>query len=319
MLPLCNGLFAATHRSEIRIRDPFVLVDSEVQTYYLYAQMQNREGAVGQGVEVYTSRDLEHWEGPTPVFNTEPDYKDVSMVWAPEVHRYRGRYYLFVTLTYSQELDSPSTSPIPPPQYVRGTHILVADRPTGPFESLGKGSATPADWMSLDGTLYVEDGIPYMVFCHEWAQIHDGSMELVRLSPDLGKPVGTAKRLFLATEAPWVMNMMASLPDARYDGYVTDGPWFYRTRSGKLQMIWSSFGENRYAIGLAESLSGSVKGPWSQRPEPLYPADGGHGMLFLDLEGRLQLVFHAPNSRGDERLVLQRVTERDDSLVLALP
>jgi hypothetical protein len=28
--------------------------------------------------------------------------------------------------------------------------------------------------MALDGTLWVEDGVPYMIFCHEWIQITDG-------------------------------------------------------------------------------------------------------------------------------------------------
>ena len=50
--------------------------------------------------------------------------------------------------------------------------------------------------MALDGTLWVEDGIPYMIYCHEWVQIADGSMELVRLTDDLSAPVGNSLTLF---------------------------------------------------------------------------------------------------------------------------
>jgi hypothetical protein len=44
--------------------------------------------------------------------------------------------------------------------------------------------------MAIDGTLWVENGTPYMVYCHEWVQIAIWDMELVPLAPDLSKPLG---------------------------------------------------------------------------------------------------------------------------------
>jgi len=41
------------------------------------------------------------------------------------------------------------------------------------------------DRMAFDGTLWVEEGQPYMIYCHEWVQVEDGTMELVELAPDL--------------------------------------------------------------------------------------------------------------------------------------
>ena len=32
--------------------------------------------------------------------------------------------------------------------------------------------------MCLDGTLWVEDGKPYMIYCHEWVETVDGEMDL---------------------------------------------------------------------------------------------------------------------------------------------
>ena len=86
---------------QIRIRDPFILADEATRTYYMYAQMTNRPngGDARQGVEVYTSKDLQQWEGPDPVFVVPEDFWAARSVWAPEVHRYRGKYYLFVTFT----------------------------------------------------------------------------------------------------------------------------------------------------------------------------------------------------------------------------
>lgn len=61
----------------------------------------------------------------------------------------------------------------------RGTAILVADRPEGPYEPWSEGPVTPEDWLSLDGTLYVDEaGDPWMVFCHEWVQIQNGTVDV---------------------------------------------------------------------------------------------------------------------------------------------
>ena len=45
-----------------------------------------------------------------------------------------------------------------------------------------------------------------------------------------------------------------------------------------------------------ESTSGKLAGSWKQRAEPLYAADGGHGMIFRRFDGQLMLrVLHSPN------------------------
>ena len=78
---------------QLRIRDPFILAENG--TYFLYAQGDNREGSGLSGVEVYTSRDLVHWDAPQTVMRAPDGVQDV---WAPEVHAHNGAYYLFVTL-----------------------------------------------------------------------------------------------------------------------------------------------------------------------------------------------------------------------------
>ncbi|UCG57019.1 MAG: family 43 glycosylhydrolase, partial [Phycisphaerales bacterium] len=192
----CGGSVNRTWKlSDIRIRDPFILAEETTQTYYMYAQMDNRRGRKGhqKGVEVYTSKDLQQWAGPYPVFVIGEDFWADRMVWAPEVHEYGGRYYLFVTFTAEEPLE-----PIPgrPPLVKRGTQILVSDSPEGPFKPFENRPHTPLDWMALDGTLWVEDGTAWMVFCHEWVQIRDGTMELVRLKEDLSTVQGRPVTLF---------------------------------------------------------------------------------------------------------------------------
>jgi beta-xylosidase len=306
--------------ADIRVRDPFILADPASRTYFLYRQIANGRGPDASsglhGVEVFSSTDLATWSGPNPVFIVPADFWARQMVWAPEVHAYRGKYYLLVTFTATDLLpDAPS--PGGPPKYRRGTQILVADSPRGPFQPFSNRAHTPADWMALDGTLFVEAGVPYMVFCREWAQVHDGTMELMPLKPDLSAPAGPPHTLFSAKPTPWVK----SLKDAggKYDGYITDGPFLHRTQTGKLLMIWSSFGAERYAIGLAVSASGKIAGPWHQLPDTLVVADGGHGMIFRTFAGQLTLVYHQPNRNSLERARLFPLDDSGDTLRVIKP
>ena len=260
--------------SDFYAHDPFILTDSTTKTYYLYTAVAARQSPDGRaGVVTYKSADLKLWEGPHLVFSV-PDgiwANPADGAWAPEVHRYRGKLYLFVTLHNNNKLldePVPVTHPVyqgkPAPQHLRGTQIFVADSPDGPFRLLGRGSATPPDFMALDGTFFVEKGIPYMIYAHEWIQTLDGTMEAIRLAPDLAASVGQPFYLFKGSDAPWLAEQHATSAKART--YVTDGPFLYRTKNGKLLMLWSSYREGLYMEALAYSVSGKLDGPWRSRP-----------------------------------------------------
>jgi hypothetical protein len=79
-------------------------------------------------------------------------------------------------------------------------------------------------------------------------------------------------------------------------------------------MLWSSFGDTGYCLGVARSESGSVFGPWRQEEEPLFSADGGHGMLFTAQDGKLYLTVHTPNSTPQERALFIEVVETKDTI-----
>jgi hypothetical protein len=175
--------------------------------------------------------------------------------------------------------------------------------------------------MSLDATLWVDGGKPYMIFCHEWIQTTDGTIEVIRLKKDLSETVGKPKTILSARQASWVRSLgsVGALYQGKaYEGYVTDGPFLFRTESGKLLMIWSSFGDEQYAVGLVESLSGKIKGPWKMIPEPLFKANGGHGMIFRTFEEKLMLVLHQPNQSPLERAKLFELEEIGGSLIMRI-
>ena len=285
--------------TEINIRDPFVVPAPAEKRYYLFGTrgMDCWEGRP-EGFDVYIGSDLQHWEGPYPAFRPAPDFWADRNYWAPEVHAYRGRYYMFAS--FKSETAR------------RGTQILCADSPLGPYEPHTARPITPADWECLDGTLYVdEQGAPWIVFCHEWVQIHDGEICAMRLSDDLCQPASEPQLLFHASEAPWIT------PYSGQSDFVTDGPFLYCAQNGELLLLWSSFTNGSYTLGVARSLSGGICGPWKQDAEPLYREDGGHGMVFHTFEGQLTLTVHRPNSTRNERPIFVPLCESTGQLGIA--
>lgn len=276
-------------RNEINIRDPYVLVHDG--KYYLYGTRGNECWGKGTGLDCYVSSDLENFGEPVVVFLPPSDFWADKNFWAPEVHKYKDSFYMFVSF----KADG----------VCRGTQILKADNPLGPFELHSDGPVTPRDWECLDGTLYLEEaegGKPYIVFCHEWVQVTDGEVCAIPLSDDLRKPIGEPKLLFHASEAPWIV-------DIRGGNYVTDGSFVYRYDDGKIVLLWSSFGKEGYTLALAYSESNTIDGPWIQEPKLLFSKDGGHGMMFKNLEGTLMGALHSPNINGEERPIFFEIAQ----------
>jgi len=283
----------------IQIRDPFIYPDQEQEIYYMFGTTdQDCWRGPGQGFDCYRSKNLADWEGPIPAFRPASNFWGKENFWAPEVHKFNGRYYLFATF-------------IAPERY-RATQILTAEDVSGPYVPLTADPITPANWQCLDGTLHIdEDGLPWIVFCHEWVQTHNGSICAVRLTSDLKEAAGRPIFLFNASEAPWVNK--PAWPDAGakfgFPTYVTDGPFLHRLSDGTLIMLWSSTGTKGYAMGVCRSETGSVLGPWQQIPEPIWAEDGGHGMIFKTFDGQLMLTFHSPNKTPSERAVFVEIEE----------
>ncbi|MCR5782552.1 MAG: glycoside hydrolase, partial [Clostridia bacterium] len=153
---------------------------------------------------------------------------------------------------------------------------------------------------------YVEDGTPYIVFCHEHTQIIDGTICYMPLTDDLRAPAGEPVLLFAASEPFYVKQPLG-------DGhYVTDGPFMFRSKTGELFMIWSTFPEGAYAECLVKFEGGSIRNGFEHLP-PLIKDDGGHGMIFRARD-KLFLTFHSPNRSGYERPHFVEVEDSGDML-----
>lgn len=294
--------------SDLNIRDPFITVDREEGCYYLITSTRKQ----GRGALIaYKSLDLEMWGEVGYVYQARTDYIGNSHFWAPDFYLYKGNYYCFITVGRTAD-----------PFINMGTTILKGGTspvdgyvPLLPPDQL---NITPADMVALDGSLYVDDqGVPYMVFCHEWTQVKDSGVWAVKLKEDLSGAGGEAWKLFSVSESGWAVSGGGD------ENIITDATMIWKDReSGNLIMTWSSMsaakeiGVQNYSIGQAISRSGKIEGPWEHDPVPLWSSNGGHGMVFEDLQGNLKIVFHSPNSpSGQERVTISNIEIKDGKFV----
>lgn len=286
----------------IRLSDPCILADKNTQTYYL----------TGTGGLLWKSKDLRKWTGPYVVTQTDPDswMGPRPMIWAAELHNYKGKYYYFATFTNrSVKIDTVKGNVIER----RASHVLVSDKPDGPYVPMKDLTYLPPDKPTLDGTFWVDkDGKPYMVYCYEWLQNWNGTIEKIELKPDLSGSIGEGQVLFRASDSPWSRERDEN--GNIKPNKVTDGPWLFVTQTGKLGMLWTSWVFDEYTQGVAYSQSGTLDGPWIQEKEPITPPNYGHGMLFRTFEGKLLMSVHSHKKVDGRTVRIPHLFEVDDSV-----
>jgi hypothetical protein len=285
----------------IRLSDPFIMADKNTSMYYM----------TGTGGMLWKSKDLRKWTGPYQVVKTDTTswMGKRPMIWAAELHYYQGRYYYFATFTNRDiKIDTVKGNVIER----RACHVLVSDRPEGPYIPFGDSIYLPANKPTLDATLWVDkDNKPYMIYCHEWLQNWNGTVEKIALKPGLAGTTGPGKILFRAGESPWSKERQAD--SSIVPNKVTDGPWVFRTKTGRLGMLWTSWMFDVYAQGVAYSQSGTLDGPWVQEKELITPPNYGHGMLFSTFDGQVLMSIHSHKNVNGRYVRIPTLFRVDDS------
>ena len=294
----------------IVLSDPFILADHKTNMYYM----------TGTGGRLWKSKDMKLWDGPYTVTQTDSNswMGPAPMIWAAEIHLYKNKYYYFATFTNRAVIiDSVKGNKIER----RASHILVSDKAGGPYVPMKDPTYLPADKPTLDGTFWIDkDGKPYMIYCYEWLQNWNGTIEKIELKPDLSGSVGTGKVLFRASDSPWSREKDENGNDK--PNKVTDGPYLFTTKTGRLGMIWTSWIYDVYTQGVAYSESGTLDGPWVQEKEPITPPNYGHGMLFYTLDGKLLMSIHSHKIVNGRTVRVPHLFEADlsgDKLVVGKP
>ena len=291
-------------RSELRVRDPFILLHEG--RYYLYVTTGETT------LSYYTSRNLEDWEPGGVAFEIPEGFWAYRDVWAAEVHGYRGKFYLFVSLLGRSGL--------------RGTQVAVCDTPSGPFTPLTASAVTPQNQSCIDGTLYIHKGVPYIFYSHDWPDNYEPEKEAyvgqicgARLREDLTGMEGEPWVLFSSDESPY---SGANPHRITWEGkqtlrYGSDAPFVQALSDGRLLLTWSPYLRDNYVVLCAVSESGDVRGPWNHLETPLYDKNGGHAMFFRDLEAHHCMCLHAPEAEMLERAHIFAVEDKNGALSIA--
>lgn len=103
--------------------DP-TIVKADDGYFYVYST-EDHWGDRLHLIPIIRSKDLVNWEFVGDAFETKPTWKPAGSLWAPDISRYAGKYYLF----YSYSLWG---DPNP------GIGLAVSQTPQGPFTDLGK-------------------------------------------------------------------------------------------------------------------------------------------------------------------------------------
>lgn len=98
----------------------------------------------------------------------------------------------------------------------------------------------------------------------------------------------------------------------------------YTAKDGQLLMLWSNCSDYGYCVGVARSKNGKIDGEWEHDEEILFSSlqtgehDGGCGIIFTALDGKVYLSAHSPNlvteERG-ERLIFIPIYEENGKLI----
>lgn len=289
---------------DIRIRDPFILAHDGV--YYMYGtNCQNPEDNV---LYVYKSIDLENWSSPSKIFCLGNETWATGELWAPEVHLYKGKFYMFLSLLGKHGK--------------RGTQIFVCDTPDGIFEAICDRPATPYQRSCIDGTLYVENGTPYIVYSADWPDNYDeekgcyvGEIWAVEMKADLKEQAGEPFRLFRSDESPSSsVGTAVKIEGKDAIRFGSDGPFVTTLSNGNIILTWSPIPKRNYVVAAAISENG-IRGPW-RHLDNIFENNGGHAMFFDDFDGNKKMTIHYPELYPEERALVLPVEEKDGVLKL---
>jgi hypothetical protein len=285
----------------MQLRDPFVIIDKNEKVYYM----------TGTGGAVWKSKDLRHWTGPYNILQPDTTMWMGSnpVIWAPEIHEFNKKFYYMATFTRPEVIiDRVAGRDIPR----RSCQLFVSDNLTGPYKPLvDERPLLRADQPSLDATFCNDEyGAGYIIYSHEWIQNWDGTVQIIRLTDDFCRQMGEPYVMFTASQNPWSSGV-DSLGQKSFCP-VMDGPFLFDTEGGELGMLFSTYIDGEYSVGVAYTEKNhGLNGPWHIEPEPLLRDNNGHPMMFNDFDGTLVMAVHKDTVMNGKKTSVPRFIEMD--------
>lgn len=255
------------------LADP-TIVKADDGYYYAYGT----EDAWGEKtkpklIPIVRSKNLTEWEYVGEAFNEKPTWKMPGGLWAPDIAKYKGKYYLYYSVSIWGD-----TNP--------GIGVAVSDNPEGPFQDQGKLFTSEEIGVanSIDPYFMLDDGKPYLF----WGSFH--GIYGVELAED-GLSIKGEKFQIAgdAYEAPYII---------KRDGYY----YFFGSMGSCCE------GENS-TYHVAVGRSKTLKGPYQDKTGKDILSNGGtvilqgnkdgsfvgpgHNAIVTDDEGTDWIIYHA--------------------------
>lgn len=215
------------------LADPFVLKDDDGM-YYMYV--------TGAGYPCFSSKDLVNWKFEGRVFPKKNRKWAERHFWAPEVTKYKDKYYLHYSASRQDN--------------IKKVGVAVSDSPTGPFTDVDdKPLLDFGDRGAIDSHVFADDnGRTYMYYTYaldsapELDGIKISEVWVVEVAPDLSKVISEPKMLFYPQQE-WEFK-----PNKKM--YWNEGPFMVKHK-GTYYLMYSAncFCNETYALGYATSKS----------------------------------------------------------------
>jgi len=277
----------------IFVADPFVL--QYKQTYYLYGTSAN------DGFKAWKSANLIDWESIGYVYQRPEDSWATQSFWAPEVIRYRDKFYMIFS--------AKGTDP-------EGLRICLAasDSPEGPFTDW-RVPLFDAGYSCIDGHLFVYRDLPYLfyemvgVVGEPWNDkgYYKGTILGCKLSDDLTQIISGDPTICVTPSQPW---------ETPKDGRAisVEGMTVF-TLDSTLYMTYSAnhYADPRYGVGYATAPH--PLGPWTKSEinpilaqDPSIGVSGpGHNSIIRSPDSsELFIVYHShadPDNPSPKRIL----------------
>ena len=297
-----------TPTRETPAHDPVMIKHKD--KYYLFT--------TGNGVSVYSSKDMKNWRKEMPVFSKTPgwvtralpNYRGNSM-WAPDISYHNGKYYLY----YAVSAFGKNTSCIG----LVVNKTLDSSSADFKWEDMGKviQSVPGRDmWNAIDANLIMdENNTPWMTFGSFW-----GGMKLVKLNSDLAS-VAQPEQWYTIARRPRDFSMHDTLAG----NAAIEGPFIFKKNNYYYLFVSWDYccrGEKsdyKVVVGRSEK----VMGPYLDKNGISLAQNGGSLMVQGDnkecygaghnsaytFDGRDYIIYHGYDAkdRGRSKLIIQEM------------
>jgi GH43 family beta-xylosidase len=285
--------------------DPWVTQEDGV---YYYTNTLGNRIALWRTTDI---ADLAHAERKT-VWTPPATGPNAKLIWAPELHRLNGKWYLYYSATASGFEDDGH----------RGVFVLENDSPDpmqGGWIDRGRiNTARPG----IDGTVFQYHGATYFAYSP-----YIGSVSGIAVAR-LANPwtIAGKENVIAVADKPW---------ETQGGRSIMEGPEFLEGPDGRVFMTYSAGAcwSDNYSLGMMEAKRGGdllSASTWIKRPRPvLSSANGvyatGHNGFFRSPDGREQwIIYHANPAAGmgctpRRAPYISKVTWQDGAPVFAPP